>query len=1108
MKKIFLFTAIFFLSISVRAANTLSLGSTSGNAGSTVTVTISLSNTDSVASFHFSIPLAGRYSFVAGSCQMNGTRTNGHTLSAYVSGDSLHVQAASPHALLGSSGVLLTFQLVLGNTSGVVTTYLRNAALYAPDSTLLTNSTSSGTITIYAPRIAANTTLNFGRCPLLTQNTANLTIRNAGNRTLVISNITFSDTTLSCTRHDVTIYAGNTSTFTIRFTPTVPGPFTATATIHSNAPAGDSIITITATPYAVNELHLFNAAGQTDSIARLFIGMNNMTPIVGLQTQIILPPYFHYVPGSFRVESSRTQGHITSATVRADTLSLIAFSLANLPFLGNDSALCSFEVVLGGHGDFSIPLVNTVLADSTAANVVSDSYSGIVTVDGPDIDSSLSVFDMGSIPITSPARATYQVVNSGTLPLIITRVLFLHNDFSLLDSLPITVAPGQSSPLHLAYSQNNEGTYSSTMKIYSNDSVHTIFNVAISVTRFTPNIFTLITPDTLLRVDSALVQFSLENYTPITAVQFDFIYPHHHYILDHFATNSRSNSHYLTTARVNDSVTRVILVSLSNQPLNGTSGTLLSALLRPSDSIDFGSHNFSVSQVILSDEQGQNRLSILNGYSDIVVVPNPIDTLHIYQNICPDQHFTFFADTLSAGGTYSHLAPGYRRDTLHVLHLSILPTSATALAHTTCDSYFWHDSIYTASTTATYHTLNSVGCDSTVSLQLTIHYSTAGTDSYNLCDSLRWIDGNLYTLSNTSATHHLVNSVGCDSLITLHLTVRHSSSSSIYDTACDAYTWFGTTHTFPSDTITHHLINNSGCDSLITLHLHLKYSTNNFETYSACDSFIWNGNTYTASTIDADTLINSVGCDSLIGLQLFIHPSHDTLDIQSACDTYTWSNGITYTTSVDTAKQQLTSIYGCDSVVTLNLTIRYTTAATDFHEVCDSLRWIDGNLYTFSDTIATHLLTNAAGCDSVITLHLTVHYSSADTIIATSSNSYTWQGDTYTASGSYTWYGTTSYGCDSTITLHLTINSEGIAEADPTAMLLYPNPATNHVTLTSSLPMLSLQLYDVSGHQLQHHILNGAIKHQFSTSDLPAGTYFLVISTPNGSHVKRLTKIM
>ena len=44
----------------------------------------------------------------------------------------------------------------------------------------------------------------------------------------------------------------------------------------------------------------------------------------------------------------------------------------------------------------------------------------------------------------------------------------------------------------------------------------------------------------------------------------------------------------------------------------------------------------------------------------------------------------------------------------------------------------------------------------------------------------------------------------------------------------------------------------------------------------------------------------------------------------------------------------------------------------DTQIACDSLTWIDGITYTSSNT-ATHILTAANGCDSVVTLNLTIN---------------------------------------------------------------------------------------------------------------------------------------
>ncbi|MCT4580014.1 MAG: hypothetical protein N4A35_01240, partial [Flavobacteriales bacterium] len=114
------------------------------------------------------------------------------------------------------------------------------------------------------------------------------------------------------------------------------------------------------------------------------------------------------------------------------------------------------------------------------------------------------------------------------------------------------------------------------------------------------------------------------------------------------------------------------------------------------------------------------------------------------------------------------------------------------------------------------------------------------------------------------------------------------------------------------------------------------------------------------------------------------------VDIQLACGSFTWIDGNTYTNSNNTATHTLTSSQGCDSVVTLNLTINSTINTTDTQVACGSYTWTDGNTYTASNNTATQTLTSIQGCDSVVTLNLTIN----STINTT---------DTQVACGSYTW---------------------------------------------------------------------------------------------------------
>jgi len=53
------------------------------------------------------------------------------------------------------------------------------------------------------------------------------------------------------------------------------------------------------------------------------------------------------------------------------------------------------------------------------------------------------------------------------------------------------------------------------------------------------------------------------------------------------------------------------------------------------------------------------------------------------------------------------------------------------------------------------------------------------TDSITACNAHTWIDGNTYTLSNKTARYNLINAIGCDSIITLNLTIQTVSDISV-----------------------------------------------------------------------------------------------------------------------------------------------------------------------------------------------------------------------------------------------------------------------------------------------------------------------------------------
>jgi hypothetical protein len=379
-----------------------------------------------------------------------------------------------------------------------------------------------------------------------------------------------------------------------------------------------------------------------------------------------------------------------------------------------------------------------------------------------------------------------------------------------------------------------------------------------------------------------------------------------------------------------------------------------------------------------------------------------------------------------------------------------------------CDSYTVPSGDETYSITGTYtDTLtNAGGCDSVITINLTITNSNSSSETVASCDNYTWAaTGNTYSTSGTYNTT-LINSQGCDSLVTLNLTINSSNLGSETVTTCDTYTWAANGNTYTSSgTYNATLSNALGCDSLVTLNLTISNSTNSSETITTCDSYTWptNGNTYTNSGTFYTTLSNAVGCDSIVTLNLTINNSNTGSETIAACNSYTWpTSGNTYTNS-GTFYATLTNAVGCDSIVTLNLTINNSNTGSETIAACNSYTWpASGNTYTNSGTFYT-TITNVAGCDSLVTLNLTINTNNSGSETITTCDNYFWSasGNTYTASGTFFTTLSNAAGCDSIVTLNLTINNADASITQSGALLTANAPGVSYqwVTCPSMAPI-------------------------------------------------------
>lgn len=415
--------------------------------------------------------------------------------------------------------------------------------------------------------------------------------------------------------------------------------------------------------------------------------------------------------------------------------------------------------------------------------------------------------------------------------------------------------------------------------------------------------------------------------------------------------------------------------------------------------------------------------------------------------------------------------------------------------------------------------------------------ATGPQNAYETNDAATICEGDAYTLGSQNLTatgvyQETFTSVeGCDSLVTLQLTVRQVHMPPVIQASCSSYFWeqtgeIYTTSGIYSDT----LASSYGCDSILTLELTINQHTASSFQIDTCGSYFWTqtGETYTVGGMYMDTIPNAAGCDSLITLQLIIRqPSASTWPVE-ACGYYQWGQtGETYTIS-GLYRDTIPNNAGCDSVITLELTILEPTASTLTASACGSYYWGQTGLtYHFSGSYKD-TISNAAGCDSVVTLSLLINQLPQGTIVydgqaTLSVNTFhevvEWidcsTGQTIPGQQGQSTFIPTENGSYAAIlenTMSLCRDTSNcypvgfvdIREYSLLDLHIAPNPAQDQVTVTFNGETSQLTVWNAQGKQvLVQTIENGA---NIPLITLESGVYLFKLQTAGGTAIQRVVK--
>ena len=244
---------------------------------------------------------------------------------------------------------------------------------------------------------------------------------------------------------------------------------------------------------------------------------------------------------------------------------------------------------------------------------------------------------------------------------------------------------------------------------------------------------------------------------------------------------------------------------------------------------------------------------------------------------------------------------------------------------------------------------------------------------------------------------------------------------------------------------------------------------------------------------------------------------------------FNWSNNIQdgadfYPNSTNTYIVTANSINGCSNIDSVTVTVNYSTDTVINETTCTSYT-LNGETYTESG-FYTQVLTNSFGCDSIVSLKLSIItlpstpvLTVVDGQISTQSQTevgFQWfncsdnlaidgeNDTTFTPSENGSYSVVVSNQCGSVqsdcITINTTINTTSVVNISSTQLNIFPNPTTDYIQIDGLSNKTQFRLFDSNGKLVLSGDLND--KEMIDLTNLSTGSYQLVLNNSNFRVIK------
>jgi hypothetical protein len=406
-------------------------------------------------------------------------------------------------------------------------------------------------------------------------------------------------------------------------------------------------------------------------------------------------------------------------------------------------------------------------------------------------------------------------------------------------------------------------------------------------------------------------------------------------------------------------------------------------------------------------------------------------------------------------------------------------------------------------------------------------------NNVSICAGSSYLFNSRVLTSSGAYSDSLFNINGCDSVITLNLTVRELPNSMQSAGICEGSSYrFGNRLLTIAGVYYDTLRNVYGCDSISGLNLTVLANRFSEITRGICSggAYVFGVRSYNLAGRYFDTLSNFWGCDSVVALNLNVYAVSRVILTDSICNGSSFVFGTRLLRVGGVYEDTLQTVYGCDSVVQLTLVVLQGVNRIIEEIVCAGGSRDYGSGIVFAPSASTFYVSNPSGCLDTLGYNLrayaltslgTVFYVRDTLRCSVLASSYSWRLDTTqiarttvpyfvpTRDGVYGVILQDSNGCVSASLGNTVLVTDNQAKIGKQSGRAYPNPFTQEINLelNENIGETKVQLLDYLGRcVLLFNIPGGTVESKLPVHNIPAGAYSLRLSSENGSLVVPLIK--